>query len=128
MGGPMVKCEADTCTHWVNGNLCSASNIDILNEEEGRMSEEAAQTECKTFYKKNGITSYLGSMDNVNWSGLVSEILSPGNEVTPTVTCVVDSCKYWDHGNLCGAEAIEVSGRGADECQDTNCQTFDRRG
>ena len=127
MGSPIVKCEVDTCTHWLNGNLCGASNIDVLGEEEGRMPELAEQTECKTFYEKNGITSYLGSMDNVNWGGLVSGLLTPGQDVTPSVTCVVDSCVYWDEGNLCGAQEIKVTGRGADECQDTNCQTFAQR-
>ncbi len=125
MNGPFVKCEVNTCTHWVPGNLCGAANIDILHEEEGRMSETAEQTECKTFYNRGGVSSYLGSADNVNWGGMVSEVLTPGRQMSPTVTCVVDSCRYWEEGDLCNAESIEVSGRNADECQDTNCETFE---
>ncbi|MDI6869934.1 MAG: DUF1540 domain-containing protein [Bacillota bacterium] len=124
MEGPFVRCEVNTCTHWLPGERCGAANIDILNEEEGRMSENSEQTECKTFYKKSGVTSYLGSMDNVNWGGLVSEVLTPGQQVTPSVTCVVDTCKYWEEGNLCQAGEIRVTGENADECQDTNCGTF----
>jgi hypothetical protein len=107
------------------GNLCSADGIDILNEEEDKMSGNAEQTECKTFYQRRGAASYLGSADNVNWDGMVSEVASLGHQMTPKVTCVVDSCKYWEDGDLCDADGISVTGKGADECQDTNCETFD---
>lgn len=121
---PKVKCHVDTCTHWMSG-MCGAGNIDILNEEEGKMSQQDEQTECKTFYKRDGVSSYLGSMDNVNWSGMTSSVV--GGEMTPSVTCVVDSCQYWANGDLCHADLIEVSGSGADECQDTNCRTFKQK-
>lgn len=121
---PKVKCEVNTCTHWLPGELCGAANIDILFEEERRMAERDTHTECKTFYKRDGISSYLGSLDNVNWSGMVSGPFKAGPQVTPEVVCMVESCKYWQQDNLCNADAIRVTGRSADECQDTNCATF----
>lgn len=124
---PMVKCEVNTCTHWLPGELCGAANIDILFEEEHRMAEADAHTECKTFYKRDGISSYLGSMDNVNWGGLASGPFRDGLQVTPEVVCIVESCKYWEKGNLCNADVIKVTGRSADECQDTNCATFSNK-
>ncbi len=126
---PTVSCEVDTCTHWLPGNLCGAASIDILHEEEGKMAQRAEQTECKTFYSKSrGVTSYLGSMDNVNWTGMASEPFAGGQQTSPAVACVVDSCKYWHEGDLCAAESIHVSGRGANECQDTNCRTYENAG
>lgn len=125
MSRPRVICEVDTCTHWIPGNLCGAANIDILHEEEGKMAQADPQTECKTFYKKTGITSYLGSMDNVNWGGVLTGAFRDGTQVVPSVTCVVDTCTYWKDGNLCAAQEIKVTGQGANECQDTNCATFD---
>ena len=121
---PKVQCEVNTCTHWLPGEICGAANIDILFEEEGRMAKADAHTECKTFYKRDGITSYLGAMDNVNWGGLVSGPFRDGQQVSPEVVCIVESCKFWTKGNLCEADGIRVTGRSADECQDTNCGTF----
>lgn len=122
---PRVSCEVNTCTHWLPGDLCGAANIDILYEEEGHMAMADAHTECKTFYKRDGITSYLGSLDNVNWGGIISSPLRAGQQITPAVVCIVESCKYWAQHNLCNAQDIKVSGRAADECQDTNCVTFE---
>lgn len=119
-----VKCHVNTCTHWLKG-MCGAGNIDILNEEEGNMSNSTEQTECKTFYKAEGVTDYMGSMDNVNWTGTTASLL--GGDMSPSVTCTVDSCKYWGKDDECQADMIEVSGSQADECQDTNCQTFEER-
>lgn len=124
---PRVVCEVNTCTHWLPGDLCGAANIDILYEEEGRMAKKDAHTECKTFYKRSGLTSYLGSLDNVNWGCLISGPFKGGQQITPAVVCIVESCKYWVNGNLCEANAIKVAGRSADECQDTNCATFEIR-
>lgn len=123
---PRVKCVVDTCTHYVSGDYCAAANIDILYEEEGRMAQQIEQTMCKTYARASSFANMLGSADNVNWGGAVQGIFT-GTSITPTITCVVDSCEYWENGNLCIAEAIEVTGRHADECQDTNCQTFRRK-
>ncbi len=123
----MVSCEVDTCTHWLPGDACGARSIDILHEEENRMAQMAEHTECKTFYAREGVTSYLGSMDNVNWAGMVREPLEPGTQAVPEVACTVDSCRYWGRGDLCDTDEIRVSGRGASECQDTNCQTYEKK-
>lgn len=128
MSEPRIECEVDTCTHWINGNLCGAANVDILHEEEGEMAQADAQTECKTFVKKKGLANLLGSADNVNWGGLISSVFMPGQQVTPSVTCVVNTCHFWTRDNLCEADAVKVTGRGADECQDTNCATFINKG
>jgi len=121
---PRVECEVNTCTHWLPGNLCAAANIDILHEEEGKMAQQKEHTECKTFSHRRGLANMLGSLDNVNWGGMLTGVLRDGVQITPTVTCVVDTCKFWQEGNLCTAEAIFVSGNGATECQATNCDTF----
>jgi len=125
---PKVKCIVNTCTHWLPGNLCSAANIDVLNEEVGKMSKTFEQTECKTFSERRGLANMLGSADNVNWVGFAEELVGAGRQLNPTVTCVVDTCKYWHEGDLCNVEAIEISGRNAKECQATDCATFEYNG
>ncbi|MDQ7794382.1 MAG: DUF1540 domain-containing protein [bacterium] len=122
---PTVKCEVNTCTHWLPGERCGAGNVDVLHEEESQMSRSAQQTQCKTFYQRRGVANLLGSMDNVNWGGLASAAFQPGGAISPSVTCTVNSCRYWGAGNLCQADEIQVTGEGADESQDTNCHTFD---
>jgi hypothetical protein len=124
MPSPKVKCEVKTCNHWISGEYCAAENIDILNEEEGNMSTNAEQTECKTFLEKRGMANMIGAMDNVNWGGLATGMFLDGQQVTPSVTCIVDSCQYWEDSNMCSTDYINVSGRNAKECQDTNCHTF----
>jgi len=128
LSGPVVHCEVDTCTHWLPGNACAAANIDILYEEEGKMAEQPEHTECKTFYARRGVASFLGSMDNVDWMGMAREPFMDGKQINPSVTCVVESCVHWREGDLCDADEIKVSGQGADECQDTNCETFEAKG
>jgi hypothetical protein len=125
---PRVICYVNTCTHYIAGNLCGARNIDIMHEQESRMSQIDEHTMCKTYHEAKGVTSYLGSMDNVNWTGSVAEMLLPGHHLDPSVSCTVASCKYWQEGRLCVAEGIEVTGALANECQDTNCKTFESRG
>lgn len=121
---PEVHCVVNSCTHHIPGDLCGAANIDILYEEEGRMAENSEHTECKTFENRTGVANMLGSMDNVNVTGAVTELFAPGTQLTPSVTCIVSSCKYYDDGDLCGAAHIDISGHNADECQDTNCATY----
>ncbi len=128
MSGPTVKCEVNTCTHWIPSNICGAENIDILTEQAGASPGGAEQTECKTFAQRRGLTSILRSMDNVNWGGMMQGVLSPERNVTPSVTCTVDSCTFWEDGNRCKAEEIFVSGQNASECEETNCHTFQAKG
>jgi hypothetical protein len=127
LAGPKVKCVVDTCTHYLPGNLCGAYNIDIMHEEEGHMSEIREQTMCKTFSHRTGIAQMLGSLDNVNWGGALGNLLIPDYNLKPSVTCTVASCKYWGEGSICVANGIEITGAGSNECQDTNCETFERR-
>jgi hypothetical protein len=56
----------------------------------------------------------------------------------PEVKCSVDSCYYWDKGNICGADAIEVAsnfavnadmeagmlGKDSSTSNETQCVTF----
>ena len=127
MISPKVVCYVNTCTHYVAGNLCGARNIDIMHENETKMSEIVEQTMCKSFHEAQGITSYLGSMYNVNWTGTAMELILPGHNLDPSVSCTVASCEYWAEGRRCVADAIEVSGAMANECHDTNCATFRKR-
>jgi hypothetical protein len=124
---PEVKCSVDTCTHYLYGDRCGAGNIDVMHEEETYMSMNIEQTMCKTFTHARNIFAYLGSADNVNWVGSAMGLLDPEYEVSPSVTCTVSSCKYWEEGSKCVARAIEVNGMDTNECQDTNCSTFERR-
>jgi hypothetical protein len=89
LAGPNVKCVVDTCTHYLPGDLCGALNIDIMHEEEGHMSEIVDQTMCKTFSHRTGISQMLGSMDNVNWGGTIANLMVPGYNLKPSVSCTV---------------------------------------
>ena len=46
------------------------------------------------------------------------------NEPIQRVKCVVDSCNYWDNGNQCKAEVIEIQPPNAADTQETDCATF----
>ncbi|WP_227874377.1 DUF1540 domain-containing protein [Tumebacillus algifaecis] len=122
-----VICSVNTCTHYLNEDVCGAAAIDIMHEEEGRMSALAEQTMCKTFHEASGITSYLGSIDNVNWTGALLKMAGSNHQANPQIDCTVASCHYWEEGRGCAASVIEVSGCQANECQDTNCKTFKLR-
>lgn len=126
MGRPDVTCEVSTCNHWVPGKICGAANIDILNEQ-GDMPDSSMGTKCKT-YSKRGVGSMIASMDNVNWSGVLTEAVMPGKQAVPTITCAVQNCNYWEDGNLCNADAIYVTGSGAHTDYETDCHTFKPRG
>lgn len=123
---PYVKCVVNTCNHYFPGDKCVAENIDVLQQDVHNMARDIDETMCKTFSQRNSIPNYLGSLDNKNWGGLVSAVM-PGEQLTPTVTCVINTCKYWEQGDVCIADSIEITGRDARECQQTNCQTFDQR-
>jgi len=40
------------------------------------------------------------------------------------VTCVVDTCQYWDSRNQCLASAIEIQPPHAADSEETDCATF----
>ena len=100
---PKVKCDINNCTHWIPGSRCGAASIDILNEEVGKMSQKAEQTKCKTFSERRGLSNLIGSADNMNWVGFAEEVVGAGRKLNPKITCVVDTCKYWQDNNLCNA-------------------------
>ncbi|MCI3919516.1 DUF1540 domain-containing protein [Paenibacillus sp. TRM 82003] len=124
---PTVKCVVNTCTHYLYGDRCGAKNIDIMHEEETKMSMVVDQTMCKSFAHARGVANYLGSADNVNWAGTVAGLVNPSYEVSPSVACTVSSCEYWGEGAICIAKGIEITGVNSNECQDTNCKTFEKR-
>lgn len=125
---PEVKCVVNTYAHWIPGNICGAGNIDILNEEVGKMSTSVEQTMCKTFEERRGLANFIGSADNVNWVGFAEELVGMGRQLNPTVTCIVDTCKYYHKGDLCNIDTIEITGKNAKECQATDCATFEFNG
>lgn len=44
------------------------------------------------------------------------------------VKCVVDSCVYWQEGNHCLAQSIEIEPPGARDSEATDCATFTPKG
>lgn len=123
---PRVKCVVNTCTHYLSGNVCAADNIHIWHEQKGRMSQDKAETECKSFHKNENLLDMVGAMHNVDVGGMVTAPFVSGQQLSPGVKCIVSTCKYWDDRDYCVAEDIEVTGRDARECGDTDCQTFVR--
>jgi len=48
--------------------------------------------------------------------------------VNPTVKCVVNTCHYYQNGDLCTASSIEIQAPNARNTEDTDCATFAPRG
>lgn len=46
------------------------------------------------------------------------------NEPINRVKCVVNTCEYWDSGNHCKAEEIEIQPPEAYDTETTDCATF----
>ncbi|HEY3315438.1 MAG TPA: DUF1540 domain-containing protein [Bacillota bacterium] len=124
MPNPEVKCSVDTCAHWLPGEVCGAGNIDILD----RQAKNADDTKCKTFYLRSSVANAIGALDNINWSGAIREPFQEGLQLTPSVTCVVEGCAYWSSGDHCDARSIRVTGDDANQCEETDCQTFESKG
>lgn len=121
---PTIRCDVNTCTHWILGSLCGAGKIDILMQDPRHMAHGVQQTECKTFALRSSVANIIGSMDNMNWGGVIAEPFTPGTQVTPDVVCVVKTCQYWLERDQCNAHQIHVTGQEAKECQDTHCATY----
>ncbi|HMM21902.1 MAG TPA: DUF1540 domain-containing protein [Selenomonadales bacterium] len=124
---PVVKCTVDQCTHWMQGNQCMASKIGIYNDEAKGDSSASADTQCKSFHANKGIGDMVGALHNANIGGTVRAAFAEGTQITPTVECYVNNCKYWNEGNYCHASAIEVDGLNAAKTTDTDCKTFEVR-
>ncbi len=50
--------------------------------------------------------------------------MQKSNNPIGRVKCVVDSCQFYENGNHCMAEAIEIQPPNASDNQDTDCATF----
>jgi hypothetical protein len=46
------------------------------------------------------------------------------NDPIGRVKCVVNTCEYWDAGNVCKAESIEIQPPNARNTEMTDCATF----
>lgn len=118
MKSPAVKCEVNTCTHYIQGDYCSAAVIDVWHQQEGEMAKTDRETQCKSYHKNEGMDA-LGAVHNMN-----VDALDAGSGFAPGVKCIVSTCEYWENNDLCNAKEIKISGRSSDECEDTDCQTF----
>ncbi len=45
---PKVKCVVDSCTYYAEGDLCSASTIEIRHPK----ARTKAETDCVTFHRR----------------------------------------------------------------------------
>ncbi|GAW92896.1 DUF1540 domain-containing protein [Calderihabitans maritimus] len=50
--------------------------------------------------------------------------VSRTNEPIGRVKCVVNTCHYWDNGDVCKASSIEIQPPGARDTETTDCATF----
>lgn len=121
---PKVKCSVDQCTHWMNGNQCMAAKIGIFNDEMKGDSQKSADTQCKSFHANKGLGDMVGALHNANIAGAVRGAITEGQQITPSVECYVTKCNFWEQGNYCNAESIDVTGMNAAKTMDTDCQTF----
>lgn len=126
---PEVKCIVNACTHWIPGNICSAGNINILNETENTTSKSKEETICSTFEKRQGLDGLIDSADNINWIEFAEELVGIGRQLNPTVTCIVDTCKYHNKDDLCQIDSIEITyKKNSEYSKSTNCTTFEYDG
>jgi hypothetical protein len=102
-----------------------AAKIAIFNEEQRGESDSAADTQCKSFHAGKGVGDYLGALHNANVGGTVKAAFTDGTQITPSVECYVNNCRYWKTGNYCHASAIDVNGPHAAKTADTDCLTFE---
>lgn len=121
---PVVKCTVNQCTHYMPGDQCMAAKISIYNDESGNTSSTSSETQCRSFHHRKTVGDMVGALHNSNVGGMVSAAFLEGTQVTPTVECFVNNCKFWDSGNLCTANEIKVSGLNAARTPDTDCETF----
>jgi hypothetical protein len=124
---PKVACRVDQCTHWMPGDQCMAAKIAIYNEEEAGASSSSSDTQCKSFHAGKGIGDYIGALHNANVGGTMKAAFIAGTQITPSVECYVNNCRYWEESNYCNASSIEVNGQQAAKTSDTDCQTFETK-
>lgn len=124
---PRVVCRVDQCTHWMPGDQCMAAKIGIFNDEATGESRMTSDTQCKSFHAGKGLGDMVGALHNANITGTIKAAFVDGTQITPSVECYVNGCKFWDNGNYCRAEAIEVQGAHAGTTEDTDCATFEAK-
>ncbi len=106
---PFVKCSAVNCAHNSEGEMCTASVIEINHDT----LSDTEQTDCGAFILGNFSGAFL-SLNGVS-----------GNfEACPTVVCTVDICWYNESGKSCAAEEIAVAPHSALYSSDTFCVTY----
>ena len=121
---PKVECQVDQCTHWMPGNQCMAAKIAVYNNESSATSKTAADTQCKSFHPGKGLTDYVEALHNANIGGTLKAAFTEGTQITPSVECYVNNCRFWDNQNYCNAPGIEIKGEYAAKTGDTDCNTF----
>jgi hypothetical protein len=100
---PILACTAGTCLY-NKQEYCSKGDIKIG----GANATDAADTHCDSFVEKTG-----GSTTN--------SVGTPSEHID--VVCSACNCVYND-SEICDADKIGISGRAANDVQDTSCGTF----
>lgn len=54
--------------------------------------------------------------------------MEKSNSPIGRVKCVVDTCEYYESGNYCMAESIEIQPPDAVDTEETDCSTFKPKG
>lgn len=124
MSGPIVKCNVDQCTHYMDGDQCMAAKVSIYNESVHGISDQAKETQCRSFHQRETMGDVVGAFHNSNMSGTLAATFIEGTQLTPEVECLVNNCKYWQSSNVCNADYIQVVGTQATQTADTDCKTF----
>lgn len=119
---PAVRCQADICTHYVDGDYCSAAVIHVWHQAEVNMPRFIEQTQCKSYYRNEGLGA-LGAMHNMNY-----DAIERNDDFNPGVQCIISTCRHWTKGDSCTAKQIIIRGKGAKESNNTDCQTFQYSG
>lgn len=101
-----------------------AAKISIYNDENAGASSTSSETQCRSFHQRKTVGDMVGALHNSNIGGIASAAFLDGTQLTPSVECFVQNCKFWDSGNLCAATEIKVSGLNAARTPDTDCETF----
>lgn len=125
MPNPTVKCTVDQCVHNFQSQQCMAAGIAVYNNEENGKSRTSQDTKCQSFESNKTLGNIVGALDNVNVGGTMMAPLKEGVQMTPSVKCFVNNCKYWKTNNFCTAVNIQVNGENAATPDDTDCQTFE---
>jgi len=115
---PRVICRVSNCAHNIGDEICNAYNIEI-NEDGSCIND----TDCSTFIPRD-LSGSLLSLDNVNYSGLVTEAFSGKHCTDPCLRCDVNDCRYNDGSDNCLAGEIEILSGDSASSTETCCGTY----